>query len=60
MLSESSALFYRPKYKRLHADQARQNLVKPGGDHFTLLNVWNQWADSDYSQQFCHEHFFAI
>ncbi|KAI6114152.1 pre-mRNA splicing factor [Pisolithus sp. B1] len=57
MLSESSSLFYRPKDKKLHADQARQNFVRAGGDHFTLLNVWEQWADTNYSQQFCYEQF---
>ncbi|KAI0041985.1 pre-mRNA splicing factor [Auriscalpium vulgare] len=57
MLSESSSLFYRPKDKKLHADQARQNFVRAGGDHFTLLNVWEQWAEMNYSQQFCYEQF---
>lgn len=57
MLSESSSLFYRPKDKKLHADQARQNFVRLGGDHFTLLNVWEQWAETNYSQQFCYEQF---
>ncbi|KAH9969693.1 P-loop containing nucleoside triphosphate hydrolase protein [Russula dissimulans] len=57
MLSESASLFYRPKDKKLHADQARQNFVRAGGDHFTLLNVWEQWADTNYSQQFCYEQF---
>ncbi|KAI6005354.1 pre-mRNA splicing factor [Pisolithus marmoratus] len=57
MLSESSSLFYRPKDKKLHADQARQNFVRAGGDHFALLNVWEQWADTNYSQQFCYEQF---
>lgn len=57
MLSESSSLFYRPKDKKLHADQARQNFVRAGGDHFTLLNIWEQWADTNYSQQFCYEQF---
>ena len=52
MLSESSALFYRPKDKKLHADKARANFVRQGGDHFTLLNVWEQWADSNYSQTY--------
>jgi|ERR1700722_938594 len=60
MLSESSSIFYRPKDKTLHADQARQNFVRPGGDHFTLLNVWEQWADSNYSQQFCYEQFLQF
>jgi pre-mRNA-splicing factor ATP-dependent RNA helicase DHX16 len=57
MLQESASLFYRPKDKKLHADQARQNFVRQGGDHFTLLNVWEQWADTNYSQQFCYEQF---
>lgn len=60
MLSESGSIFYRPKDKKLHADQARQNFVRPGGDHFTLLNVWEQWADTNYSQQFCYEQFLQF
>ena len=60
MLSESSSLFYRPKDKKLHADQARQNFIRPGGDHFTLLNVWEQWAETNFSQQFCYEQFLQF
>ncbi|KAJ7366656.1 pre-mRNA splicing factor [Mycena albidolilacea] len=60
MLSESGSLFYRPKDKKLHADQARQNFVRPGGDHFTLLNIWEQWAETNYSQQFCYEQFLQF
>ena len=60
MLSESGSLFYRPKDKKMHADQARQNFVKAGGDHFTLLNVWEQWAETNYSQQFCYEQFLQF
>ncbi|KAF8333508.1 mRNA splicing factor RNA helicase [Cantharellus anzutake] len=60
MLSESSSLFYRPKDKKMHADKARANFVRPGGDHFTLLNVWEQWAESNYSQTFCYEQFLQF
>ncbi|THH11649.1 hypothetical protein EW145_g518 [Phellinidium pouzarii] len=60
MLSESGSIFYRPKDKKLHADQARQNFVRAGGDQFTLLNVWEQWADTNYSQQFCYEQFLQF
>jgi pre-mRNA-splicing factor ATP-dependent RNA helicase DHX16 len=60
MLSESGSLFYRPKDKKLHADQARQNFVRTGGDHFTLLNVWEKWAETNYSQQFCYEQFLQF
>ncbi|CCG84041.1 protein of unknown function [Taphrina deformans PYCC 5710] len=57
MLQESSALFYRPKDKQFHADQARQGFTKPGGDHLTLLNIWTQWVDTNFSFQWAKENF---
>ncbi|XP_076455055.1 pre-mRNA-splicing factor ATP-dependent RNA helicase DHX16-like [Babylonia areolata] len=57
MLSVNNAIFYRPKDKIVHADTARQNFFCPGGDHLTLLNVFNQWADTDFSTQWCYENF---
>jgi pre-mRNA-splicing factor ATP-dependent RNA helicase DHX16 len=58
MLSESSALFFRPKDKKIHADSARARFtIKEGGDHLTLLNIWNQWVDSDFSFVWAKENF---
>ena len=57
MLSNNSAIFYRPKDKIIHADTARKNFFLPGGDHITLLNVYKQWADTDYSSQWCYENY---
>ncbi|KAG9255660.1 P-loop containing nucleoside triphosphate hydrolase protein [Emericellopsis atlantica] len=58
MLGEASALFFRPKDKKIHADSARNRFtVKDGGDHLTLLNVFNQWVDSDYSPVWARENF---
>ncbi|KAL2005303.1 hypothetical protein VTN00DRAFT_2513 [Thermoascus crustaceus] len=58
MLGEASALFYRPKDKKIHADSARARFtVKEGGDHLTLLNIWNQWVDSDFSYVWARENF---
>jgi pre-mRNA-splicing factor ATP-dependent RNA helicase DHX16 len=58
MLGEASALFFRPKDKKIHADSARNRFtVKDGGDHVTLLNVWNQWVDSDFSPIWSRENF---
>ncbi|KAI1054009.1 hypothetical protein LB507_007383 [Fusarium sp. FIESC RH6] len=58
MLGEASALFFRPKDKKIHADSARNRFtVKDGGDHCTLLNVWNQWVDSDFSPVWAKENF---
>ncbi|WPH00487.1 Hypothetical protein R9X50_00331600 [Acrodontium crateriforme] len=58
MLGEASALFYRPKDKKLQADAARARFtVKEGGDHATYLNIWNQWVDSDFSFVWARENF---
>lgn len=58
MLGEASALFYRPKDKKLQADAARGRFtVKEGGDHLTYLNIWNQWVDSDFSYVWAKENF---
>lgn len=58
MLGEASALFFRPKDKKIHADSARNRFtIKDGGDHLTLLNIWNQWVDSDFSYVWAKENF---
>lgn len=57
MLSVNSSVFYRPKDKIVHADTARKNFFTPGGDHLTLMTVYNQWAETDYSTQWCYENF---
>ncbi|KAE9570681.1 Pre-mRNA-splicing factor ATP-dependent RNA helicase-like protein cdc28 [Colletotrichum fructicola] len=58
MLSEASALFFRPKDKKIHADSARARFtIKDGGDHLTLLNIWNQWVDADFSPIWSRENF---
>ncbi|CRK93483.1 CLUMA_CG007019, isoform A [Clunio marinus] len=57
MLSVNSAVFYRPKDKIIHADTARKNFNHIHGDHLSLLQVYNQWCESDYSTQWCYENF---
>ncbi|RMZ79376.1 hypothetical protein DV738_g3309, partial [Chaetothyriales sp. CBS 135597] len=58
MLGEASALFYRPKDKKIHADSARARFTsKEGGDHLSLLNIWNEWVDQDYSYVWAKENF---
>lgn len=51
MLSVNSSIFYRPKDKALHADNARKNFHDPSGDHLTLLAVYTQWANTNFSTQ---------
>eukprot|EP01135_Chromosphaera_perkinsii_P002177 Nk52_evm12s218 gene=Nk52_evmTU12s218 len=57
MLGVGSSLFFRPKEKQVHADNARLNMIRPGGDHLTLLNVWNQWVEAGHSTSWCFENF---
>jgi pre-mRNA-splicing factor ATP-dependent RNA helicase DHX16 len=43
MLSVGNSVFFRPKDKQMHADTAKKTFFRPGGDHLTLLNVFNSW-----------------
>eukprot|EP00966_Prymnesium_polylepis_P063503 1473110-Prymnesium_polylepis.1 len=60
MLQIGASIFYRPKERALHADNARINFNRPGGDHLTLLNVWSQWAETQFSTQWCFENFIQV
>ncbi|PIO75689.1 hypothetical protein TELCIR_02247 [Teladorsagia circumcincta] len=57
MLSCNAAVFYRPKAMIIHADSARKAFWSPAGDHITLMNVYNKWKETNYSQQWCMENF---
>lgn len=57
MLSIGGALFFRPKDRKVHADNAQANFFQPTGDHMTLLTIWNEWAETNFSTQWCFENF---
>lgn len=50
-------VFYRPKEKQSQADQKKAKFHDPHGDHLTLLNVYNAWKHSGYSNPWCFENF---
>jgi pre-mRNA-splicing factor ATP-dependent RNA helicase DHX16 len=60
MLSNGNTVFYRPKDKMVHADNAHKNFWKKGGDHLTLLNVYQQWVETDFSVEWCFENFIQV
>ncbi|GLE00391.1 hypothetical protein PINS_up009148 [Pythium insidiosum] len=61
MLSVNNSIFYRPKDKAMLADNARLNFARGGGgDHITLLNVYNQWVETNYSTQWTYENFVIM
>jgi pre-mRNA-splicing factor ATP-dependent RNA helicase DHX16 len=61
MLSSGNTIFYRPKDKIQLADHAHQAFHAGAvGDHVALLNVYSQWADSEFSTQWCYENFVQV
>ncbi|KAJ3302191.1 hypothetical protein HDV03_005249 [Kappamyces sp. JEL0829] len=52
-----NSVFHLPKDKIKHAEQARRNFFRPGGDQLTLLAIWNAWAETGFSTQWCYENF---
>lgn len=57
MLSVNGSIFYKPKEKAVHAEASRKGFFSVTGDHLMLLKVYEDWAASDYSKQWCHEKF---
>ena len=61
MLDVNNSMFYRPKDRALHADNARLNFARGmPGDHLALLNVYNQWKETNYSAPWCFENFVQV
>jgi len=57
MLSVNSTIFYRPKDKIILADTARKNFFSHGGDHLVLLNIYDQWTNTNFSTSWCYENY---
>ena len=61
MLSIGNQVFYRPKEKAVHADNAKINFNRgAAGDHISLMNVYNQWQETGESTQWCFENFVQV
>ncbi|KAF7838515.1 pre-mRNA-splicing factor ATP-dependent RNA helicase DEAH1 [Senna tora] len=61
MLSVGNSIFYRPKDKQVHADNARLNFHTGNvGDHVALLKVYNSWKETNYSTQWCYENYIQV
>ena len=57
LISAVQTVFHRPKEKQQQADQKRARFNDPGGDHLTLLNVYNGWRGSGKVDAWCFENF---
>ncbi|KAI7754434.1 hypothetical protein M8C21_019224, partial [Ambrosia artemisiifolia] len=61
MLSTGSSIFYRPKDKQEHADNARMNFhIGNVGDHIALLKVYSSWKETNFSTQWCYENYIQV
>eukprot|EP00775_Hariotina_reticulata_P008556 gene8556-8738_t len=61
MVSIGSAVFYRPKDKAVHAENAHRAFSRGNvGDHIQLLHVFQGWAESDFSSQWCFENYVQL
>jgi pre-mRNA-splicing factor ATP-dependent RNA helicase DHX38/PRP16 len=59
MLSVPS-IFYRPRDREAEADAQREKLFVSESDHLTLLNVYEQWKNHDYSSEWCNKHYVHV
>ncbi|KAA0039296.1 pre-mRNA-splicing factor ATP-dependent RNA helicase DEAH1 [Cucumis melo var. makuwa] len=61
MLSIGNSIFYRPKDKQVHVDNARMDFHTGNvGDHIALLKVYNSWRETNYSTQWCRENYIQV
>eukprot|EP01065_Artemidia_motanka_P038090 TRINITY_DN4695_c2_g1_i1.p1 TRINITY_DN4695_c2_g1~~TRINITY_DN4695_c2_g1_i1.p1 ORF type:complete len:919 (+),score=309.97 TRINITY_DN4695_c2_g1_i1:171-2927(+) len=57
MLSVGNSIFHVPRDKKRLAQSTLRNFFKGGGDHLALCNVYEEWADTSYSDAWCFENF---
>ena len=50
-------IFQRPKDHEAEADAMREKFFVPESDHLTLLNVYNQWKNSEFLDSWASENF---
>jgi pre-mRNA-splicing factor ATP-dependent RNA helicase DHX16 len=61
MLSIGTSVFFRPKDRAVHADNAKLNFARGGGgDHLCMMRVYNEWVETDYSTQWCYENYLQV
>lgn len=58
MLEDSGSLYIFNKEKKEMVKNIHSKFnSKIGGDHLTLLEIWNQFESSGFSPQWCHDNF---
>ncbi|KAJ9518720.1 hypothetical protein QJQ45_018694, partial [Haematococcus lacustris] len=61
MVSIGASVFYRPKDKKVFADNAHKNFSRGNvGDHLALMACYDGWAESNFSTQWCYENYVQV
>ncbi|CCC66886.1 hypothetical protein NCAS_0A03280 [Naumovozyma castellii] len=50
-------VFHRPNERQEESDLARSRFFIPESDHLSLLNVYGQWRNNNFSSSWCKKHF---
>lgn len=51
------AIFFRPSDRAAESDAVREKFTVPESDHLTLLRVYQNWANNNFSEKWCQENF---
>ena len=57
MISTQGEIFSRPRAEQQKADAKKARFHDPAGDHLTLLNAYNGWANANFDISWCKENF---
>lgn len=58
MLDVAGSLFFKPKGKEVHAENARARFnMGDAGDHIALLRVYTEWEASGYDEGWAADHY---
>lgn len=61
MLGVGNSIFYTPKDKKVHAENAHKAFHRGNvGDHIALLNVYNGYKENGSSTSWCYENFVQV
>ena len=57
MLSIGTSVYYESNDENDTSKKAHSMFENSEGDHLTLLNIYHEWEDTDYSNIWCTENY---
>lgn len=53
-------LFFKGRKVRALAEAKKKQFSDPNGDHLTLLNIYNSWKSTGYSEEWCNANYIQF